>query len=235
MIIITAPAILTDSIFDCYGGNVSDTTPEQRQAAYAIAESQAAQELNTFIAPTVVTGTHSWPPLGQPLPLPYTHLNSVSSVVAIHDAGCDCADDAIELSGCAWILDYEGSLVALRECGDTLRASCSGCQCGSYGNGPLQVRIVATYGLPAAAANDPRLLMALSTAADLALEQITDPSGAEGGAGDPGIKSFRSLSYSETRADASTKTTAFGNSARANYAANMLAGFKYHRAGKLGW
>lgn len=232
--IVTSPAILTDTIFVDFGGATGTSTAAQRQAAYAIAESQAAEEINTFVAPTAVTGTHSWPPLGQPLQLPYTHLNSVASVIAVHDAGCDCLDNAIELSGCAWILDNEGALVSLRECGDTLKGG--GCSCGSRGGGgPLQARIVATYGLPTDTANDPRLLLGLTTAADLALQQIVDPLAAEGGAGDPGIKSFRSLSYSEARADSSFKMTAFGDSARANYAANMLSNFKYQRAGKLGW
>ena len=85
--IITTAAILTDSIFECYGGDLSSSSPEQRQAAYAIAEGQAAEVLNTFISPTTITGTHSWPPMNQPLQLPYTHLNSVASVTAIHDGG----------------------------------------------------------------------------------------------------------------------------------------------------
>jgi len=99
----------------------------------------------------------------------------------------------------------------------------------------MQVRVVATYGLSTGTASDARLQMALVTAADLALQQMIDPYGADGGAGDPGIKSFSSLSYSETRSDGSYKMTAFGDSARANYAARMLSNFKYHRAGKLGW
>ena len=234
--IVTAPAILTDAIFTAYGGQTGTSTAAQRTAAYAIAESQAVEQIGTFVSPTVVTGTYSWPPLGQPLQLPYTHLNSVTSVTAVHDAGCDCLDDAIELSGCAWVLDFDGATLDLRECGDTLRASCSGCNCGSaYGAGPLQARIVYTAGLPSGAANDPRLLMGLVTIADMALQQIIDPGNAPGGAGNPGIKSFSSLSYSETRSDGSQKMTIFGDSARANYAAQMLSNFKYTRAMKLGW
>jgi len=233
--IVTTPAILTDDIFVAYGGLTGTTTVAQRQAAYSIAEGQAIQEIGTFLESTIVTGTHSWPPMSQPLQLPYTHVSVISSVVAIHDAGCNCADDSVEIDGCAWLLDGDGGLVSLRECGNTLKASCSGCSCGHYGAGPLQVRVVYTAGLPANAANDPRLLMGLATAAQLALEQMTDPAAAEGGAGDPGIKSFSSLSYSETRADSSFKETAFGSSARANYAAKMLRPFKFKRALKLGW
>lgn len=233
--IVTTPAILTDDIFVAYGGLTGTTTVAQRQAAYSIAEGQAIQEIGTFLESTIVTGTHSWPPMSQPLQLPYTHVSVISSVVAIHDAGCNCADDSVEIDGCAWLLDGDGGLVSLRECGNTLKASCSSCSCGHYGAGPLQVRVVYTAGLPANAANDPRLLMGLATAAQLALEQMTDPAAAEGGAGDPGIKSFSSLSYSETRADSSFKETAFGSSARANYAAKMLRPFKFKRALKLGW
>lgn len=233
--IVTTPAILTDDIFVAYGGLTGTTTVAQRQAAYSIAEGQAIQEIGTFLESTIVTGTHSWPPMSQPLQLPYTRVSVISSVVAIHDAGCNCADDSVEIDGCAWLLDGDGGLVSLRECGNTLKASCSGCSCGHYGAGPLQVRVVYTAGLPANAANDPRLLMGLATAAQLALEQMTDPAAAEGGAGDPGIKSFSSLSYSETRADSSFKETAFGSSARANYAAKMLRPFKFKRALKLGW
>lgn len=233
--IIGAPSILTDSIFVAYGGQTGTTTAAQRQAAYGIGEGQAIEDIGTFLTPTTVTGTYSWPPLGQPLQVQHTHVSAVLGVVAVHDAGCNCADNAIEISGCAWLLDADGGLVSLRECGDTVRANCWGCGCGHGGSGPLQVRIVYRAGLPVAAASDPRLLKGLVMAAQLALEQMTDPTAAEGGAGDPGIKSFSSLSYSETRADGSYKETAFGTSARANYAAKMLSPFKFKRALKLGW
>lgn len=233
--IVTTPQILTDNIFTAYGGSTGTTTPAQRQAAYAIAEGQAAQEIGTFLSPTTITGTYSWPPMGQPLQLPQSHLISVGSVTAVHDSGCNCAADSIEIEGCAWVLSPEAGIVSLRECGNTVKASCSGCRCGAYGNGPLQVQIAYTAGLPTGAWSDPRLLMGLVTAADLALQQMTDPAGAEGGAGDPGVTNFSSLSYSETRAASSTRYTAFGDSPRANYAARMLSPFKYKRAMKLGW
>lgn len=234
--IITTPQILTDTIFTAYGGQTG-TVPAALPAAYAIAEGQAAVEIGTFVAPTTVTGTFSWPPLGQPLQLPHTFLRNVVSVTAVHDVGCDCADDAVEIEGCAWILDNNGGTVSLRECENTVKAGCMacGCTCGRYGNGPYQARIVYTAGLPDNARSDPRLLLGLVTAASLALEQMTDPTKAEGGPGDPGVKSFSSLSYSETRTDASVRTSAFGNSARAAYAAKMLSNFKFNRAMKMGW
>ena len=231
--IVTAPSILTDSIFVAYGGHTGTATAMQCQAAYSIAEAQAAQEIGTFVSPTTVTGTYTWPPMMQPLKLEHDRLVSVGGVTAIHEAGCDCADDSVEIAGCAWILDADNGVVDLRACGNTIKASCAGCGCGGEMGMPKQVRIVYTAGLPAAAAADPRLLLGLTTAADLALEQIIDPSGAEGGPGDPGVQSFGAQGYSETRTN--LKMTAFGSSARANYAARMLSHFKFKGALKLGW
>ncbi len=231
--IVATPAILTNIIFEAYGGNLCTSNPTQQNAAYAIAESQAAQQIGTFVSPTTVTGTYSWPLMGQPLQLPYTHLSSVTSVTAVHDAGCDCAADAIELTGCAWILDAGGGTVSLRECGETLSSGCN-CRVG-HGGGALQARIVFVSGLPAGAASDPRLLIGLVTIADMAMQQIVNPASAEGGAGNPGVKSFSSVSYSQTNSDGSNKMTMFGESTRANFAAQMLSGFKFKRAMKLGW
>ncbi len=231
--IISVPSILTDAIFTDFGGQTGTSTAAQRTAAYATAEGQAVTELGTLVSPTVVTGTYSWPPMGQPLQLEHTHLSGVAGVTAIHEAGCDCANDSIEIEGCAWIKDNDGGLVDLRACGNTIKASCGGCRCGGHSGRAFQVRIVYTAGLPTAAASDPRLLMALTTAADLALQQIIDPSGAEGGPGDPGVQSYSSLRYSEKRTP--LRQTAFGSSARANYAADQLKEFKFNRALKLGW
>ncbi len=151
--------------------------------------------------------------------------------MGIHEAGCDCANDAYELSGCAWIIDADGGLVSLRECGNTAQANCAGCNCTQIGSA-YRVRIIYTAGLPVGAASDPRLLLGLTTAADLALQQITDQCAAEGGPGDPGVQSYSSIGYTESRFP--LHMTAFGPSARANYAAGQLRVFKYNRALKLG-
>ncbi len=230
--IISTPSILNDILFHNLGGDIVISTGAQRQAAYAIAEGQAVQEIGTFLSPTRVTGTHTWPPQGQPLRLEYDRIRGIVSVTGVHDAGCDCADDAIELSGCAWIKDAEAGIIDVRECGDTLKASCAGCGC-RYGSPAFQVRVVYDAGLPTGAHVDPRLQLALVTAADLALQQIFDPTGAEGGPGDAGVQSFSSQGYSETRYP--LRMTAFGASARANYAARMISPFKHKGAMKLGW
>jgi len=70
-------------------------------------------------------------------------------------------------------------------------------------------------------------------AAELVLQQISDPGAAEGGPGDPGISSWASLKYSEKRIE--PKTTPFGVSARANYIMNLVRNYVIILGGKLGW
>ena len=229
---ISAPSVLTDAIFLQYGGQTGTSTTAQRTASYAIAEGKAYEEIGTFVTPTIVTGTYQWPPQAQMVNLDHDFLSRIISLTSIHEAGCECAATAVELTGCAWITDADNGIIDIREVGNTARAVCSSCNCGSFGT-LYQFRIVYEAGLPTDAASDPRLLMGLAGFADLALEQIIDPSGAEGGPGDPGVQSYRAGGYGETRTK--LKMTAMGGSARANYAANMLREFKAMGALKLGW
>lgn len=236
--IVTTPAVLSDATFLAYGGQTGTSTPAQRTAAYAMAEQFAILEIGTFLTPTTVTGTFTWPIQGNypvsdfRFKLPHQRVMAVGSVTAIHDAGCDCAEDAIEISGCAWILDGDNGVVDLRECGNTVQAGCSNCSCGHGGAGPLQFRIMYTAGLPAGlVAASPTALMGLVTAADLALEQIIDPQGSEGGPGDPSVASFSDTGYSEQRQF--LRFTQFGGSPRANFAARMFEPFKFKGALRL--
>jgi hypothetical protein len=235
--IITSPSILTDAIFVVYGGQTGTSTAAQRTASYCIAEGAAVDEIGTFLTPTTYTGTFPWPPQGQFYKLPHDHITNIVSLTSIHEAGCECTDTVIELEGCAWIDDADNGIIDVRIIGNTVRASCAACcSCGggAWGYGmPYQFRAVYQAGLPLEAASDPRLLMGLTTFADLSLQQMIDPSGAEGGPGDPGVQSFSAQGYGETRTK--LKDTALGSSARANYAAKLLRAFSSHGALKLGW
>jgi hypothetical protein len=240
--LVTGTAVLTDDIFTAYGGDLDNSTAAQRNVAYMIAEQFAIEEIGTFLVPTSISGTFAWPlggvynspwPLDQTrINLPHTHVRSVTSLTTIHEAGCDCADDQVELSGCAWILDYQAGIIDLRECGDFVGGSAA-CSCAYSQQGePLQFQIVYEAGIEAGrVAANPSALMGLTIAAELALEQIVDPSASEGGPGDPSLTNFSDTGYSASRQF--LLMTAFGGSPRANYAARMLNPIKYKRALRL--
>lgn len=222
--IVTNPSIMTDAIFALYGGQTGTSTAAQRTAAYCIAESEAFNEIGTYLTPTTVTGTHQWPKATLTYKLPVDAVTSIVSLVAIHEAGCECSATTVELTGCAWITDSANGIIDIREIGNTVQASCASCNCSGGSGWPYQFRVVYVAGLPLEAAGDHRLLMGLTTFSDLALQQIIDPAGAEGGPGDAGVQSYTTQGYSEVRTK--LRRTAAGSSARANYAAQQLRAFK---------
>lgn len=228
--LVTGTAILTDQIFTDYGGQTGTSTPAQRQVAYQIAEQFAVEEIGTFLVPTTITGTFPWPLTTSRIHLPHDRLRRIDSVLFIHEAGCNCASGSVDIVGCAWVIDEDNGLIDVRECGS---AVCHGCACVGHGHGGLlQIRVAYTAGAaPGLVAANGSALMGLVTAADLALQQIIDPAGAEGGPGDPQVKSFSDTGYSETREG--LRMTAFGGSPRANLAARMLAPLKFKGALKL--
>ncbi len=229
--LVTGTAVLTDIIYASFGGDLDSTTAPQRNNAYQIAEQFAIEEIGTFLVPTTISGTFAWPQFDLRFNLPHTHVRSVSSLTAIHEAGCDCAADQVELSGCAWIIDHRAGIVNLRQCGDNVAGQPSiacGCTYRAHGE-PLLYQIVYEAGIEAGrVAANASSLQGLTIAAELALEQITDPSAAESGPGDASVLSFSDTGYSQTRQF--LVMTAFGGSPRANYAARMLAPLKFKRA-----
>lgn len=232
--LVTGTAILNDTIFTDFGGNAGTSTEAQRQAAYQTAEQFAIREVGAFLIPTAITELFSWPLTmtqgGCRTKLFYNHLISVDSLTSKHEIYCDCT--TVDISGCAQIVNNENSIVDLQACGGVsggAQCNCAWAQgYGPYGR-PRLCEITYTSGIPAGqAAMSSSVLQGLTIAADLALEQVLDPAGAEGGPGDPQVKSFSDTGYSETRER--LIVTAFGGSARANYAARMLQPLKFKGA-----
>jgi hypothetical protein len=230
---VTSPNVLTEDIFGAYGGHTGTASSTQLNAAFCIGEQRAQQEICTPLVPTQITGSAgsyrvNLLAYGQPFTLPHTHLRSVDEVHLVCEKGCtDCTVSTHEV--CAHIKNFMHSVVELRlVCTTTCGTCCS--VCGS----PLNFTLYYTAGLaPGLAASVPSILHALTVAADIALEQIVDPGASEGGPGDPGVQRWGSLTYREDRTR--LRHTAFGSSARANYAANLLQPWKSRRALKLGW
>jgi hypothetical protein len=222
LFMVTGTTILTDSIYTRFGGQYTGdpVTPQQRQAAYQMAETFAALEIGTPLTPQSFTGIFQWWP-GSRLQLPHKRVQSVTTVTALHEV--DCTATPLELGGHALVVDADNGVIDLRECSGSASCACA----WAMGWGRVAGRVEITYiaGVPSGlAAAYPGVLQGLTIAADLALQQMIDC----GPDGDPMVTSFSDSGYSETRQG--LMMTAFGGSPRANYAARMLAPLKFKGA-----
>lgn len=203
----SSPIILTDTIFNFYGGQYGSFTQQQRNAAYLIAEKQATKYIGTFLLPTTVTGTFGY---GGLVVTDYGYVHQILSVNTL-SVGGNCVISSN--SGCAWIWNDTFGYV---------NSSClsSYSNCG-FGGVPSQVQLAYQAGLPTGTANQPDILLALTHAAQINLNEMTFPSMNEG-TGDVGITEFASMDYRETRRP--FKKTVFGSSAKAAFVAHLLDG-----------
>jgi hypothetical protein len=229
---VVSPQVLTEDIFVTYGGHTGTASAIQLASAFCIAEQRAQQELCTPLVPTQVTGSAgayrvNLLAFGQPFTLPHTHLRSVDSVhLVCESCGTDCSTTV--QSACVHIKNFMHSIVELRVPQSAVCGTCGVC------GAPLNFQLYYTAGLdPGLAASVPSILHALTIAADIALQQMLDSGASEGGPGDPGVQKWGSLTYREERTR--LRHTAFGSSARANYAADLLGPWKTRRVLKVGW
>lgn len=206
----STPIILTDSIFASNGGQVGDMTLGQRTAAYLAAEIQATQYIGTLLQPTIVTGTFAYQG-NNFVVTDYGYVHRILSVTLLsidNTTTCTFSED----TGCAFIRDdtfgYLDISCILKTCG-----------CPSSILTPYQYRIVYEAGLPVGVASLPTILLGLTMAAQLVLNEMKYPSANET-SGDVGVESFSSQGYSEKRK--TLKRTAFGQSAKANFVAHLF-------------
>ena len=220
-----APVILTDTMFFAYVPTCHNVgTAAQRQAAYLFAEQQMMDELGTFLVPTIITGSMVWPEFPKPLLLPYDRIQAIPRVVVTAFKG----DDSLET--------YENAAQGIiRDGRGVIDAMVTGYHyyhphnAGGY---MYQAIVTIQAGLPTGvSAADTSLHMGLALAAEIMLNEIVDPGSNEGGPGDPGVKQWGSLGYSETRQD--LRRTAFGQSSKANFIRRLIEHLKRTRSSSV--
>lgn len=202
-----SPIILNDVVFTQYGGQTGTFTSAQRSAAYLIAEQQATTFLNAFLLPTTLTGTWGY---ASRIVTDYGYVSEIKAVNILSKNSinsCTLQQD----SGCVFV--WEDTFGYL-DVGCLLNY----CNCTNY-LVPYRVQVAYQSGLPTGVANQPAMLLALTMAATISLNEMTYPSQNEG-TGDIGIESFSSLGYSEKRV--ALGRNAFGTSAKAQKIANLL-------------
>ena len=208
------PQILDDTIFLKYGGQVGTSIPAQRQAAYALAEELMTEELNSFLTPTTVTGTFFWK--GQnPIQLDFGWVTSVDSVsiqaMTVGNPSLLVLDDAHYQ-----IRNAQYGLLDIIS-----RETFHGCL------PPYSIQVVYTSGLLTMVTGtvqaSPSILSALTIVAQIQLNEF-DVSLSNESTGDVGIEFFINQHYHEKRAK--TGRSAFGNSALAYRAANLVKRYR---------
>lgn len=207
----TAPIILTDNIFLTYGGQTGTTTPAQRQAAYLIAEQQVSTYIGTLLLPTRITGSTDWMYGRSRFATEYGYVNSFVWIRAIDHAGVlvhvvsganQWASIKEDTFGYIDVADFENL-----------------CGCHPTVSNPYKFQYVYDAGLPTGTANNPSMLLALTGASQIVLNEIAYPSANES-TGDVGVIDYSSLDYSETRKG--WKNTALGSSAKSAFLARMI-------------
>ena len=212
------PIVLTDVIYDAYGGNTANTTKEQRQAAYWLAEQKASEDIGTLLAKTIVTGTHQY--VSNKVMLEYGYVDRVILTRFID------FEDSIyfTVSGTANVYvslyDQPRGLV-------DIAYALNACNCHSTSRpNPYKVQFVYECGLPSGTVFNSRdILLALTTYAEIMVNEIVG-FGNEA-PGDVGISEFSNQQYSEKRKG--LINTVFGASPRANFAHRLLTRLRNYR------
>jgi hypothetical protein len=204
--------ILTDTVFLAYGGETGTSTSAQRNAAYFIAEKQMTEHLDTFLLPTTVTGTYFQPTHPNPLVTDYGHVNGILGVV-IYSADLI----ACELTG------HDGCGIIRNDTYGYLDIGCifSTCACGW--TTPYNIQVAYNAGFPTGTSMQPDMLLALTMAAQINLNEMDNHTMHNEGAYDIGVQQFSSQGYSEQRVKLGRN--AFGSSAAAQKIANLVKGY----------
>ncbi len=205
-----APIILNTNTFVLYGGQTGSYSETQLRLAYQIAEQQASTFLHTLLLPAIVTGTFGYSPR---IVTDYGYVHRVLGVNCLtRDSWTNCT--ITEKSGCVFIWE------------DTfgyLDVSCVMGACGCSPAGVSQVQVVYEAGLPTGVANQPAVLLALTMAATISLNEMIFPSANES-TGDIGIKEFTSMGYSGySEKRRATAPNSFGTSAKAAKIAQLIS------------
>ncbi len=204
----STPIILTDSIFAEYGGHTGTSTTAQRNAAYFIAEKAASYDIETLLLPTIITGTFL--PVN-PVVTDWGYVSHLHRLRLIGHNG-EVYYSTSDLSGIASIRNDTYGIVDVYPL-------------IFHSANPYQIELVYEAGLPTGTATQADVLLALTTYADIILNEILGY-GNEA-PGDIGVQAFSNQQYSERRV--AMLRTAYGTSARANFAHNILKGLRKYR------
>lgn len=192
----------------------------QRDIAYTLAEEQMVEYLNSYLTPTIVTGTHFY--RGQNiLELDYGWVTRVLSTTIISIDGlssCTTSED----TACSHIRNAQYGLLDYYKV-----INCGGC--GGVVT-PYQIRVAYESGFPSGTYLGKSMLQALTLQAQINLNEI-DVSLSNESIADVGVEMFINQKYHENRKK--LPNTSFGNSPVANRVARLIK--KYRAKPSMGF
>ena len=208
-----SPIILTDAIFTAYNDGLL-TGSAIKSIGYWLAEEAVSRDLDTFLLPTVVTGTYPYKPT---IMLDHAYVNSIF-LVRFKD---NLNQVYFTASG---TYNYYTNLYS-PEYG-VVDAALVGSMCGGCSNGyPYEVEIPYNAGLSSGTSYRPNVLLALTQAAALFINEIQG--WGNEGVGNIGITRFSNQNYSEQRMG--MINTVYGNSAKSQFIHKQLDGLRKRR------
>lgn len=209
----TSPIILTDAIFTSYTDGLL-TGSSQKQIGYWLAEEAVSRDLDTFLLPTTVTGTYLYRPY---VMLDHAYINQVFVVRFLDNLNQIYLTASGSFNNYTRLYSDTYGVVDI----DYINAGCGTCG-GTY---PYQVQIVYNAGLPSGTSYRPNVLLALTQAASLFINELQGY-GNEG-VGNIGITRFSNQEYSETRM--AMINTVYGNSPKSQFIHKQLVGLRKRR------
>jgi len=217
--------IMTDDIFELYGGDSLLGTEEQRAAVYFIAEEAVSRDISTLLLPVVVTGTYTWEQYSPFIVTDWAYVHRVDIVRFV-----DTKEDIYySISGTdnAYVSINDKTYGKI-----DIHSIFGNCQCVSSARPyPYQIQIVYQAGLPTGTATQPNMLLALTTYSKLVLNEIIGYGNESPGL--VGVQEYRNQGYSELRTK--LRQTKFGSSSQAQFIFDLLSSYKTYRNVKLGW
>lgn len=217
------PVVMTDDIFQKFGGTLGETLPEVRDVSYVIAEQLVSEDIGTYLTPTTVTGTYGYSPR---IILDHAYVSSIR-FIRFYD----------EEERLYWTVTGTANVYATLEGnGDygkldlhQVMANYVGCWTSQW-RLPEKIQVVYDTGLSSGTANQPQVLLALTLMSKIVLNEIIG-FGNEA-PGDIGVQSFSNQNYSERRVG--LIRTIYGSSAQAQFIHKLLGGLRLRRYVGLG-
>lgn len=218
------PIVLNDTVFSQYGGQGTGSFARAiLDNAYLMAEMQATSYIGAPLLPVTVTGT--FPFMHQTrIATDYGYVQQLLSISILTKQNCqDCS--LTSNNGCGYVYQDTFGYVDFRQLAGTCGWSWWGYPYSPYilAYAPYQIQFAYIAGLPTGTATQPGIMRALTILAQANLnDMFPGVVGNNESVGMVGVQEFKSLDYSETRADHALVKTALGDDAQSQRAKKLI-------------